>query len=57
MSLGCFERALKLAGDEAMADIWYNVSHVAMALGDVSMAYQVKAFGYLHCYFIMQFVY
>jgi hypothetical protein len=30
MALGCFERALALAEDDSMADVWYNLSHVAL---------------------------
>ncbi len=30
MALSCFERALSMASDENMADIWYNISHVAI---------------------------
>ena len=42
MCLGCFERALSLAsGNECAAEVWYNVSMVAMSLGDIGLAYQV----------------
>jgi tetratricopeptide repeat protein 8 len=41
LCLGLFERALSLATDTAMADVWYNISHVALSLGDLSLAYQV----------------
>ena len=30
MTLTCFERALSLATDENMADVWYNIGHVAL---------------------------
>lgn len=40
MALGCFERALSLAGDEEMADVWYNIGHVGVSLGDLGLAYQ-----------------
>ena len=31
MCLKCFERAISLStGDEQLADIWYNISHVAL---------------------------
>jgi tetratricopeptide (TPR) repeat protein len=40
MSLTCFERALSLAADDAAADVWYNVSHIAVAIGDLALAYQ-----------------
>ena len=44
MCLGCFERALSLAsGNECAAEVWYNVSTVAMSLGDIGLAYQVSA--------------
>ena len=30
MTLTCFERALALSTDETMADVWYNIGHVAL---------------------------
>lgn len=39
LALGCCERALELASDDnESADVWYNLSHVAIALGDVLLA-------------------
>ena len=40
MTIHCFEKALALAVDEGMADEWYNVGHVAIAIGDIGLAYQ-----------------
>ena len=40
MTLGCFERAISLASDDNMADIWYNVGQVAIGIGDLGLAYQ-----------------
>ena len=40
MTLNCFERALSLASDENMADVWYNIGHVAV----------VKYFIYIYIY-------
>lgn len=40
LSLSCFDRALGLASDEDMADIWYNIGHIGVALGDLGLAYQ-----------------
>jgi len=40
MALNCFTRALSLASDDNMADIWYNISHVAIDIGDTKLAYQ-----------------
>jgi tetratricopeptide repeat protein 8 len=40
MALGCFERALALADDGNMADVWYNIGQVAVCLGDLGLAYQ-----------------
>lgn len=28
--ISCFERALNLSTDENIADIWYNISHIAL---------------------------
>ncbi|XP_048830662.1 tetratricopeptide repeat protein 8 isoform X2 [Brienomyrus brachyistius] len=41
MALPCFERALSLvADDDELADVWYNLSHVALGIGDLALAYQ-----------------
>lgn len=40
MTLSCFQRALELADDENMADVWYNISQVAIGIGDLGLAYQ-----------------
>lgn len=40
MALGCFDRALNLASDEDMADVWYNIGHIGISLGDLGLAYQ-----------------
>ena len=40
MALSCFERALILGDDTNLADIWYNVGHVAIGIGDLGLAYQ-----------------
>ena len=42
MCLGCFERAFSLSStNETSAEIWYNLSVVAMNMGDVGLCYQV----------------
>ncbi|XP_002155374.2 tetratricopeptide repeat protein 8 isoform X1 [Hydra vulgaris] len=40
MALNCFERALALSSDDNMADVWYNISHIAIGIGDMRLAYQ-----------------
>merc|ERR1712176_1354350 len=40
LTLSCFERALMLADDNNMADVWYNVGQVAIGVGDLGLAYQ-----------------
>ncbi|XP_030307811.1 tetratricopeptide repeat protein 8 isoform X2 [Calypte anna] len=41
MTLSSFERALFLAENEAeTADVWYNLGHVAVGIGDLNLAYQ-----------------
>jgi tetratricopeptide repeat protein 8 len=40
MTLNCFMRALAIATDETIADVWYNIGHVALGIGDPTMAYQ-----------------
>jgi tetratricopeptide repeat protein 8 len=39
-TLRCFEKALSMAEDENMADVWYNIGMVAVGLGDVGLANQ-----------------
>lgn len=40
MALSCFERALPLGDDMTRADIWYNIGHVGIGIGDLGLAYQ-----------------
>ena len=40
LTLSCFERALMLADDTNMPDVWFNVAHVAIGVGDLGLAYQ-----------------
>uniref|UniRef100_A0A7N6AAN5 Tetratricopeptide repeat domain 8 n=1 Tax=Anabas testudineus TaxID=64144 RepID=A0A7N6AAN5_ANATE len=41
MTLSSFERAMTLvANDEEQADVWYNIGHVAVGIGDLTLAYQ-----------------
>eukprot|EP00736_Rhodelphis_marinus_P008008 Rmarinus@m.16909 len=40
LTLSCFERALVLAGDDNMADVWYNIGQVGIGIGDMGLAYQ-----------------
>lgn len=40
MTLTCFERALALADDATMSDVWFNVGIVAIGIGDLGLAYQ-----------------
>ena len=30
MTLTCFERALSLAEEQVMAEVWFNIGHVAV---------------------------
>lgn len=39
MALNCFNKALALASDENVADIWYNIGHIALGIGDSKLAY------------------
>lgn len=40
MTLGCFERALALADDSNVADVWYNIAQVNIGIGDLALAYE-----------------
>ena len=49
MILSCFDRALSLASnDMQLADIWYNLGHVALGVGDSSLAYQCFRLSLVH---------
>ena len=44
-----FERALNLAtNDLQFADIWFNLGHVALGVGDSSLAYQCFRLSLVH---------
>lgn len=30
VTINCFQRALTLASDETVADVWYNIGHLAL---------------------------
>jgi len=40
MALSCFERALSFGDDTTLADVWYNIGHVGIGIGDLGLAYQ-----------------
>eukprot|EP01013_Petalomonas_cantuscygni_P030709 TRINITY_DN56749_c0_g1_i1.p1 TRINITY_DN56749_c0_g1~~TRINITY_DN56749_c0_g1_i1.p1 ORF type:complete len:566 (+),score=86.17 TRINITY_DN56749_c0_g1_i1:128-1699(+) len=40
IALGCFDRALALGSGDVVGDIWYNISHIAVGVGDLGLAYQ-----------------
>lgn len=41
LTLSSFERALSLvANDKELADVWYNLGHVAVGIGELTLAYQ-----------------
>ncbi|WAR19431.1 TTC8-like protein, partial [Mya arenaria] len=40
MTLTCFERALSLADENTVSEIWFNIGHVAIGIGDNTLAYQ-----------------
>jgi tetratricopeptide repeat protein 8 len=40
MCLTCFERALQSAEGDVQGDIWYNLSHLSIGIGDQGLAYQ-----------------
>ncbi|XP_040583432.1 tetratricopeptide repeat protein 8 [Lepeophtheirus salmonis] len=48
LSLSCFERALNLGKDEVLADIWYNIGHIALEIGDTNFAYQATRLALSH---------
>jgi tetratricopeptide repeat protein 8 len=40
VAVDCFSRALDLASDDEMADVWYNIGHLAVNIGDTELAYR-----------------
>ena len=42
MSLNCFERSLQLANDDTLADVWYNISHIALVSLSVRPMHGIK---------------
>lgn len=46
MTLTCFERALSLADENTVAEIWFNIGHVAMV--SFSVPYKKVVCYYLH---------
>lgn len=40
MALNCFRKALEVASDDESAEVWYNIGHIAVAIGDHGLAYQ-----------------
>ena len=48
MAFSAFERALALAADAELAEVWYNISHVAVGLGDVGLCFQCLKLAVTH---------
>ncbi len=49
MILSCFDKALSLATqDTQISDVWYNLGHVALGIGDTSLAYQCFRLSLVH---------
>merc|ERR550525_1816087 len=41
MTITCLQRALHIAEDQdILSEVWYNVAHLALGIGDVNLAYQ-----------------
>jgi len=40
LCLTAFDRALALASDKEMGDVWFNIGEVAIGIGDLGLAYQ-----------------
>jgi tetratricopeptide repeat protein 8 len=35
MALSCMDRALNCAADEEACDVWFNIGHIGISLGDL----------------------
>ncbi|EER18335.1 Tetratricopeptide repeat protein, putative [Perkinsus marinus ATCC 50983] len=40
LCLTCMERALMFADDKTLGDVWYNIGHIGIGVGDLDFAYQ-----------------
>uniref|UniRef100_A0A7S3N2F2 Tetratricopeptide repeat protein n=1 Tax=Strombidium inclinatum TaxID=197538 RepID=A0A7S3N2F2_9SPIT len=40
MALNCFSRAIQLSDDSNLSEVYYNLGHVAISIGDLQLAYQ-----------------
>jgi len=40
MTIVCYEKALGVAEDDVAADVWYNIGHLALGIGDLGLAFQ-----------------
>ena len=40
IALSCMDHALSMADDDNMSDVWYNIGHIGVALGDLGLSYQ-----------------
>ena len=40
MALNCFQRAILLADDSSLCEVYYNLGHVGISIGDLQLAYQ-----------------
>jgi len=40
MALSCFQRALLIGDDLTLAEVWYNIGHIGIGIGDLGLAYQ-----------------
>ena len=50
MCLGCFDRALQLADDSGLADVWYNIGQVSSGFLSWRMLKGFRADGWMqHC--------
>ena len=36
----CFDKAIAIGDDQVLADVWYNIAHVGIGIGDLGLAYQ-----------------
>ena len=49
MALSCFDRALGIAdSDETRSEVWYNIGHIGIGIGDLGLAYQANKIAVSH---------
>lgn len=47
VTINCFQRALSLASDDSIADVWYNIGHFALVRTAMVKSFDTKCDPYI----------